>query len=56
MSSSNILRLLIDALRSGETLDTGSSDTLKLNPKSWGTSKYVLLDVANGRIQFEGVE
>ena len=56
MSSSNILRLLVDALRGGETLDMGSSDTLKLNPKSWGTSKYVLLDVGNDRIQFEGVD
>ena len=56
MSSSNILRLLVDALRGGETLDTGSSDTLKLNPKSWGTSKYVLLDVGNDRIQFEGMD
>ncbi len=56
MSSSNILRLLVDALRGGETLDMGSSDSLKLNPKSWGTSKYVKLDVGNDRIQFEGVD
>ena len=56
MSSSNILRLLIDALRGGETIDMGSSDTLKLNPKSWGTSKYVQLDAGNDRIQFDGVD
>jgi len=56
MSSSNVLRLLVDALRNGETLDTGSSDSLKLNPKSWGTSKYVNLDVANSRLQLEDVD
>lgn len=56
MSSSNILRLLADALRNGETIDLGSSDVLRLNPKSWGTSKYAQLDVANSRIQLEGID
>jgi len=56
MSSSNILRLWADALRNGETVDLGSSDVLRLNPKSWGTSKYAQLDVANSRLQLEGID
>lgn len=56
MSSSNILRLWADALRYGEQVDIGSSDILKLAPKSWGTTKYVQLDAGNDRVQLEGID
>ncbi|MHC4121711.1 MAG: hypothetical protein ACYSWO_29925 [Planctomycetota bacterium] len=78
MSSSNILRLLRDALvLNGERLDLVSGDTVKLRPLVDDTgsvtigdgtydmdvklflgasSKYVLFDVGNSRVQFEDVD
>lgn len=78
MSSSNILRLLRDALTlNGERLDLVSGDTLKIRPNANDTgainigdgtydidvktflgasTKYVLLDVGNSRLQLEDVD
>ena len=78
MSSSNILRLLRDALAlNGERLDLASGDVLKVRPgvddtgsvnigdgtydmdvKTFlgATTKYILMDVGNSRLQLEDVD